>query len=56
VRWVVGVEPLAHGTLRARLYEIGVVHRYFEDYRPPHPKLGLYQLTEALVEHVEGGR
>jgi hypothetical protein len=50
VRWVIGVEPLAHATLRARLREIGVVGQRFEDYRPPHPKLGLYQLTTELVE------
>jgi hypothetical protein len=54
VRWVIGVEPLAHATLRARLHEIGVVGRYFEDYRPPHPKLALYQLTTELIDHVEG--
>lgn len=47
VRWVVGVEPMSHGTLRARLHEIGVVGRLFEDYRPPHPKLNLYQLPEG---------
>jgi hypothetical protein len=56
LRWVLGVEPLSHASLRARLIEIGVVGRYFEDYRPPHPKLSLYQLTEALIETVDGGR
>lgn len=56
VRWVIGVEPLSHATLRARLREIGIVGQRFEDYRPPHPKLGLYQLTDELVEHVEGGQ
>lgn len=50
LRYVLGVEPLSHGTLRARLREVGVVGRYFEDYRPPHPKLALYQLTDELVE------
>lgn len=54
VRWVLGVEPLAHSTLRARLVEIGIEGRYFEDYRPPHPKLALYLLSEAFVEFVEG--
>ena len=49
VRWVLGVEPLSATTLRARLYEIGVVGRLFEDYRPPHPKLHLYQLTDELT-------
>lgn len=53
VRWVVGVEPLSHGTLRARLHEVGVVGRLFEDYRPPHPKLNLYQLTSELIEGLE---
>jgi len=55
VRYVVGVEPLAHTTLRARLNEIGVVGKLFEDYRPPHPKLQLYQLTQELIETVAGG-
>jgi hypothetical protein len=50
VRWVLGVEPLSHATLRSRLSEIGVIARPFEDYRPPHPKLTLYQLTESLIE------
>ena len=50
VRWVMGVEPLSGATLRARLHEIGVEGRLFEDYRPPHPKLQLYELTEALTE------
>jgi hypothetical protein len=49
VRWVLGVEPLSHTTLRARLYEVGVVGKLFEDYRPPHPKLNLYQLSEELT-------
>ena len=56
LRWVLGIEPLSAGHLKARLIEIGVVGRYFEDYRPPHPKLSLYQLTEALIEKVDGGR
>ena len=50
VRWVVGVEPLSHATLRARLHEIGVVGRLFEDYRPPHPKLSLFQLPQGLID------
>jgi hypothetical protein len=50
VRWVCGVEPLSHATLRARLHEVGVIGRLFEDYRPPHPKLNLYGLPEPLVE------
>jgi hypothetical protein len=53
LRHVIGVEPLPHSMLRARLREIGVVGRYFEDHRPPHPKLMLYQLTESLVETIE---
>lgn len=56
LRYVVGVEPLAHSTLTARLSEIGVVAQRFEDYRPPHPKLALYQLTEALIESVGGDK
>jgi hypothetical protein len=48
VRWVLGVEPLSGATLRARLSEIGVTGRLFEDYHPPHPKLNLYQLTDDL--------
>lgn len=54
LRWVVGVEPLSHATLKARLHEIGVVTRPFEDYRPPHPKLQLCQLTDELIEQVTG--
>ena len=54
VRYVCGVEPLSHSTLRARLSEIGVHPKHFEDYRPPHPKLTLYELTPELVEYVEG--
>ena len=53
VRWVVGVEPMSHGTLRARLHEIGVTGRRFEDHRPPHPKLNLYQLTDELIEGIK---
>jgi hypothetical protein len=53
IRWVLGVEPLSHATLRARLSEVGVVGRLFEDYHPPHPKLNLYGLTEELVESLE---
>lgn len=52
LRWVLGVEPLSHKLLRSRLKEIGVVGRVFEDYRPPHPKLNLYQLTDELVEYT----
>ena len=51
--FVLGVEPLSHATLRARLQEIGVVGGFFEDHRPPHPKLTLYQLSEALMAYVE---
>lgn len=50
VRWIVGVEPLSHATLKARLHEIGMAGRLFEDYHPPHPKLQLYQLPESLIE------
>ena len=50
VRWIVGVEPLSHATLRARLHEIGMGGRLFEDYHPPHPKLQLYQLPDSLIE------
>ena len=53
VRWVVGVEPLSHATLRARLHEIGMVGRLFEDYHSPHPKLQLYQLPEGLIEGLK---
>lgn len=56
VRWVLGVEPLSHATLRARLSEVGVEGRYFEDHRPPHPKLALYRLSEAFVEFVEAAK
>jgi hypothetical protein len=54
VRWVIGVEPLSGATLKARLHEIGVVGRPFEDYRPPHPKLNLYQLTDRLIGGLGG--
>ena len=50
LRYTVGVEPLSHSTLRARLREIGVVGRRFEDYRGSHPKLNLYALTPGLIE------
>ena len=50
LRHVQGVEPLSYQSLRSRLGEIGVECRLFEDYRPPHPKLTLYQLTDELVE------
>lgn len=53
VRFVLGVEPLSYATLRARLNEIGVAGKYFEDYRPPHPKLTLYRLSETLVTYAE---
>jgi hypothetical protein len=53
VRWVVGIEPLAHATLRARLHEVGVIGKHFEDYRAPHPKLNLYQLPEELTEPMK---
>jgi hypothetical protein len=53
LRWVLGVEPLSHSTLRARLSEIGVEARRFEDWRAPHPKMVLCQLTDELVEYVE---
>lgn len=52
VRWVCGVEPLSHGMLRARLQEIGVVGRLFEDHRGVHPKANLYQLSDALVAGI----
>jgi hypothetical protein len=48
LRHVEGVEPLAGSTLRARLGEIGVTAKHFEDYRPPHPKALLYRLTDEL--------
>jgi hypothetical protein len=54
VRWVLGVEPLSYSTLRARLADVKIVGRFFEDRRPPHPKLMLYRLTERLVEEAEG--
>lgn len=53
VRWVVGVEPLPHKALRARLYEIGIVARLFEDYHAPHPKAQLYGLPEAFIEGLK---
>jgi hypothetical protein len=56
LRYVVGVEPLSHSTLRARLHEIGVVAELFEDRRPPHPKLNLYHLTDSLIQDGEGQR
>jgi hypothetical protein len=56
IRWVLGVEPLSGRTLRSRLGEVGVVGRRFEDYRPPHPKLNLYQLPEDLFPDPEGNR
>lgn len=49
VRWCCGVEPLSHGTLRARLREIGMVGRLFEAWQSPHPKAQLYALTESLI-------
>jgi hypothetical protein len=48
VRWVLGVEPLRHATLQARLIEVGATARRFEDYRPPHPKLTFYGIPEEL--------
>lgn len=53
IRYVIGVEPLPHSTLRARLHEIGIEGHGFEDYRPPHPKLQLYRLTGELVEGLQ---
>jgi hypothetical protein len=50
IRWVVGVEPLSHATLRARLHEIGVDGKLFEAWQPPHPKLQLYSLPDELTE------
>jgi hypothetical protein len=52
VRYVVGAEPLAPSTFRARLAEVGVEAKRFEDYRPPHPKALLYRLTEEQTEHL----
>jgi hypothetical protein len=54
VRWVLGVEPLSYSVLRARLADIKIAARFFEDRRAPHPKLMLYRLTERLVEEAEG--
>jgi hypothetical protein len=53
VRYVLGAEPLSHSALRARLSEIGVHAKLFEDYRPPHPKLTLYALTPGLTEQAQ---
>lgn len=53
LRIVEGVEPLAGSTLRARLGEIGVEAKHFEDYRPPHPKALLYRLTDELIQHTQ---
>jgi hypothetical protein len=53
VRWVCGKEPLSHSTLQGRLHQIGVEARRFEDYRPPHPKMVLYRLSDELIEWIE---
>ena len=53
LRIVEGVEPLPGPLLRARLAEIGVEAKHFEDYRPPHPKALLYHLTGELIEAAE---
>jgi hypothetical protein len=50
---VIGVRHLSRPGLKARLAEIGVENLRFEDYRPPHPKLSLFKLTEELVEYAE---
>lgn len=47
LRLVEGVEPLPGSLLRARLAEIGVDSKHFEDYRPPHPKALLYRLVRG---------
>jgi hypothetical protein len=54
LRWVVGADPLSHGSLKGRLADIGVEARHFQDWHPPHPKAWLYRLTPELVEFVEG--
>jgi hypothetical protein len=48
LRYIVGVQPLKQTTLDARWKEIGVERRYFQDYRPPHPKARLYCVPEGL--------
>jgi hypothetical protein len=54
VRWTLGVEPLTYATLNARLAELGVTSRRFQDSRPPHPKAFLYRLTTELTADLEG--
>jgi hypothetical protein len=54
LRYVVGVEPLSHATLRGRLHEIGVVARLYEDWHGTHPKLTLFQLSDELIKQVSG--
>jgi hypothetical protein len=53
IRYVVGIEPLAHSTLQGRLQQIGVEARRFEDHRAPHPKNVLLRLTGELIEYVD---
>jgi hypothetical protein len=53
IRYVVGIEPLAHSTLQGRLEQIGVESQRFEDYRPPHPKNVLLRLSDELVAYVD---
>jgi hypothetical protein len=48
----IGVRQLTRPGLAARLAEIGVENRRYEDRRPPHPKLSLFRLTEDLVEYA----
>jgi hypothetical protein len=50
LRHIIGVEPLAHGMLRARFAEIGVRWHRMEDRRPPHPKLTMYRVPEEFVK------
>lgn len=52
VKWVEGAERLDQAGLRARLSDIGVESFHFEDYRPPHPKLTLYRLTDEFLDYL----
>ena len=50
LRWFLGVEPLGYSDLYARMKEIGVVRKDFQDWQPPHPKARLFLLTVGQIE------
>ena len=52
LRWIVGADPLSHGSLKGRVADIGVTAKLFQDWHPPHPKAWLYRLSPELVEFV----